>query len=273
MLLIPAPPARPPVETNISGRPSATWGTTITGTTANVEGTTVELIAATDFDVDMLEVMAIGMQVAGSLTNGLVNIKTGASFGHTVIPNILVGMCVDSVNAGGFGPYIYRFPVRIPAGTRVGASLRASVASDTCLISVTAYHLGRWAGSMVEALGADTATSSGVIITPGAASEGTFTTVGTTGFAYRAVIMAIGSNSDGSIFTAGSYAGDLGIGGVVVAGGSNMCWTVANTSEATSIIFSQERHLTIPSGTVLQARLQSSGAANDNPAVVVYGIA
>ena len=272
-LFVPAPRAGPR-EANFSGRPATTFGTTLTAsaTPHALPASPTEVVASTAADAELVEVTLHGMSTVGAETDGLVNVYVGAGGSEVVLlPNLLAGWTLIFTGAG--TQRSYRFPVRIPRGTRLSADLRAEIASDTVQIMVTLYHLGgmHWSGAGVEVLGANTAASRGTDVTPGTTSEGTLTSIGTSGRAYRYVLPAVMGNADETL-TASVLSCDIGTASAPIAGLEEfMCF--ASTAEwQGSVDNGQGRFVDIASGTALYARLQSSAADAEAKSVCIYGV-
>lgn len=142
-------------------------GTGVIGSgTAHVKGSWVELENSTPFDACGI-IVRITYHTAGALTDdSLVDIGIGAAAAETVlIPNILFGTI--SVRKG----IEVCFPIEIPSGTRVAARVQHSSTSVTDIVGVSATLLGKdgFSGaSACQTYGANTATSGGANVDPGA---------------------------------------------------------------------------------------------------------
>lgn len=268
-LLIPYPKTARPQQRNFSGRPTTTWGTTLTSNaSANTEGTTAELVASTTYDSNLMVLTFHGMHVSATVTDALVNVKIGASFEYTIVPNLIVGFCATDTAAG---PRRYLIPVSIPRGTRVGASVRALIGGDVVYCQIELVNTGDgWSGAAVECLGANTAASRGTSITPGTTSDGSWTSIGTSTRPYKAVLLAMGGNAD-TTQTATLLAGDIGTGSALLAGLENFAWTMSAT-EWVNPHDEKFRPCQIPSGTALQARVQGHTTDAESKTVCIYGV-
>lgn len=265
-LLIPAPRTRPQ-EQNYSGRPLVTWGANpVASATPHALGSKVELIAATTHRATWIAVSIYGTTLSATNTNALVNIYTGAASSEQIlIPNLLAGWAPIVQQ----GARRYEFPLYIPRGTRLSCDMRALIASDTCSVMVELADLDQWAGSGVECLGADTANSRGTSVTPGGASEGTFTAIGTSGRTYRHVFATCAGNNDTTLSN-GIQGIDIGTGGALIAGLEN--FPIAMNSLEYEIQFSEGRYVEVASGTALQARMQSDTTDTEVKFVCIYGV-
>lgn len=261
-------------EANFTGRPTATWGTTLTShaTVAHTEPTTpTQLIASTAFDTDMVRIYFHTNSGATTNSSSLVNIKVGAASSEvTIIPNLFAGF----VGAGDAqAKRVYSFPLRIPAGSRISATHR-SVRTNTavyCMIELLGGGDGHhWVGTGVEAVGANTADSGGTSVTMGTTSDGTLTSIGTSTYAWGYIVPGVSGNdttTNGSLhdwdIASGSATTDL-------IPGLDQFLTRFSTSEA-SMGFVSGRYLHVPAGTTYYIRGQSSGAAEDLD-VIIYGV-
>jgi hypothetical protein len=184
-----------------------TWGST-TGVTCTASATPhalpaspTEILAAADntVEAEWIRVYVHGMHASITNTDALLNIYIGGAGSETLfIDSLSVGWS-PTLDAVGL-PFSYWFPVRIPRGTRVSASLRALVASDTCevLIELGVSNGRHWVGSGVETLGEDTANSRGTAVTPETTGSG-WVSIGTSGRRYRHIALGVQGNNDISL--------------------------------------------------------------------------
>lgn len=175
MLLIPRSGASLLTNDNV-GTTGAEYGTSVAAhaTTAHTKNATyTELIASTAYQAFGIFVGVHATSTAGTRESFLVDIAIGASTAETVIiPNLLAGNQAASNTTSHMGSY-YFFPIVIPAGVRISATCQSDTAADTAYVAV--YLLqhqipGKWYGSRVTAYGANTATSTGVSMSPGNSS-------------------------------------------------------------------------------------------------------
>jgi len=130
-------------------------------------------------------------------------------------------------------------------------------------------RVNHWTGTAVEAVGADTANSSGTYVTPGTTSEGTITSIGTTAREWGFVQPMMGGNTDTTLL-AGIETADICSGASTVINGLEDFMFETNTAES-SMPMSGGRYCYIPTGTTLHLRTQFSGAA-EAKAYVIYGV-
>ena len=160
------------LEDNV-GTTSAEYGTSVAAhaTTAHTKNATyTTLVATTSYTSYGIFVGLHATSTASTRESFLVDIAIGAASSEVVIiPNLLAGNQAGSSTTSGMGSYYY-FPIVIPKGVRISATCQSDTAADTVFVSV---HLvqhaepGVWYGSRVTAYGADTATSTGVSMSPG----------------------------------------------------------------------------------------------------------
>ncbi len=155
------------------GTTSAEHGTSVAAhaSTAHTKNATyTQLIAATAYEAFGIFVGVHANATASTRVSILVDIAIGGAGSETVIiPNLIAGNQAASATTSLMGSH-YFFPIRIKAGSRISATCQAGVAADTVNVGV---HLlqhqvpGAWYGTRVTAYGADTATSTGVSMSPG----------------------------------------------------------------------------------------------------------
>ncbi len=261
-------------EANFSGRPLTTWGTTLTGdAVANTEpATETELIASTSFDSYWVNILFHTSNTAATVTDGLVNIKVGGAGSEvTVIENLLAGWKTTLV---GQDHAQYGFPLRIPQGSRISATFRclrtAAPNTVSCLIELIGGGAApHWTGTKVESVGALTATSRGTQVTPGTASEGTFTNLATNVGEFGFVLPQANGNADLSD-VGGVFSLDIGANGVLLPGLEDFIFG-SDSTERWWGKFAHGRFYYLPAGTDIEARMQASGAA-EAKSVILYGV-
>lgn len=272
-LLVPSPRG-PAYYSNITGRPSNTWGTGLTAssTTHNL-GTITEIVSAANnkYPTHLLRVRFAEVGGSATVTDMLVNLYVGAASSEVLL--------IDSLMAGWSAQMStyqsalsYDFPLYIPAGTRISGAARSVIASDTVRVYLELVHLPGlhpWCGTGVETLGQVTASSRGTQVTPGAASEGSWTSIATSGRRYGYIQpMAIG-NPD-TTATGRMVALDIGASSTAIPGLSDFIFGITSSERAEN---GQEgRYCDIASGTALEARLQSSTADVEASSVIFYGV-
>lgn len=165
------------VETNVSTTTSEP-GTLVTASgSIHTKGSYSELITSTAYASYGISICVSNTAVASTRSGVLCDIAIGGAGSETIIiNNLMAGNQGTTGGAQGAGS-MYFFPIYIPAATRISARCQAFTASDTVNIGVWLHQNpigpGGWYGTRVTTYGADTATSSGVSISPG---NGSYTT-------------------------------------------------------------------------------------------------
>lgn len=274
-LFIPATRAVSASANFTTARPSVTgFGTQVTasGTPHALTGTPTQLIASTSVEGEWLYIAIHNSAVGATVTDGLVNLYIGAGGSETLF--------IDSLAAGwaatlalSMSPQRYWFPVRIPRGTRISAEFRALIASDVCTVYVVVGNSNgeHWTGSGVETLGATTASSRGTTITAGSSSEGSWTSMGTTGRRWRYLNMATMSNNDTTL-VATVNAWDVGSGSAVLQGMEGRMFSTDGGSESQQMFEARGLWCDIPASTALQLRGQSHGTPSGAQSALLYGV-
>ena len=160
-------------QTNVTA--TSRLGTTVTGGVANTKGAYSELIASTNSAVYGLMINVRAVFTAATNTNMLLDIATGAAASEVVkVADLLIGASTQG--------RAYFVPLSIASGERVSARLQGAIASDTAEVAIRLYQSPLVAYTLPTALttfGANTTTSSGVSVTPGNGSFGSWTEIGT----------------------------------------------------------------------------------------------
>lgn len=172
------------------------WGATLTDaglgtavtadvTTAHVKGAAASLIAGASVTEDVygMSILFCGGSTAGTIRRYLADIlidPAGGTSWSTLISNLLVNS--PSLLLGG---YRYYFPVYLKNGTSIGCQQQCSTNNIAMRVAVTLHGKPSRpdlikVGTKFETFGAVTGTTSGTAITPGASTEGSYTSMGTT---------------------------------------------------------------------------------------------
>lgn len=243
--------------------------------TAHTKGSWVELISAANnvHDTHLLFVWCYDTEVSNTDTGMSFDIGIGAAASEIVlIPDILAGFAGVSSGRGNM------FPVYIPAGTRIAARNQAVIVSDT--VRVLAHLLGEssWGDpdrirGKWETYGFTAATTRGVTMTSGAANvKGAYAQiVASTTRDHRYLIPSVQA-ADSSV-TAARWFIDIAVG----AAASEVIifpdmFVNASGSEIISGATAMPLLRPIPSGSRIAARIQSSGATDNNSNIVIHAI-
>lgn len=271
-LLVPAARKQASGGNNTAGtRPSNTMGTTLTASgSIHTLGSKTQLVAATTYEAEWCRIIFINSSVSATLTDQLCNIYIGAGGSEVPLISNLQSGWAAAITLG--VPVAYWFPLRIPRGSRISADLQALIASDTVnvLFDYGVSNGEHWVGSGVETLGADTANSRGTAVTPGGASEGSWTSIGTSGRKYRYLNMGAMGNNDTTI-VAETITWDVGSGSALLQDMSDN-YTIDLAAESQSQWTPRGWTCDVPSGTALQLRGQSSTTPSGLQYACLYGV-
>lgn len=171
---------------NWGANPSATIGTNITSGSANSKGSWTSIATGSNIN---RHVYAMYLQLhTGSTATTLrpllfdvgIDPAGGTSY-TTIIPNVLCGNSPALTAAGNREFY---FPIRIPKGSQVAIRSQSVGATNTRFAARFYGELSRPEmfpyGFYADSFGADEASSQGTSITPGNATDGAWTLIGTT---------------------------------------------------------------------------------------------
>lgn len=269
------------IITNMTGRPSSTWGTQLTPGN-NTYPAYTEVLSDTAFDCYGIEITIHSNLYTGEARDLIVKIGIDHAGGTTYTDNEILHLLATNCSTPPFGAKRYYFPLYIPAGSAIAASASVNHATvRTVYVGVRLFgrptrpELVR-AGRYVDTFGAVEASSRGAAITSGTTSEGSWTEV-TSGNTTRPYWF----------WQVGWGANDLSLGGVFYA--MDVAFGSAGAEE---IVLSDILHLS--SGTAEQAvfplpnlfacvgevgigkriyvRMQCSGTADSNLSTIVYAM-
>lgn len=263
-----------------TARPAAAYGTTITASASvNTMGSwaTVMSAASVTQEVCAILVNINSVGASGVATDALFDIGIdpagGTSF--TVLLPYLIGGGATTYTVGG-GVWYY-FPIRIPAGSTIGARMQSQTASRTGRVWVTLF--GQPAkpettrvGASVEAVGVVSASSRGTAITAGTTSEGSWTSLGS--LTAGAWWFQLGHSYNGTAQVAAAWHWDVGIG----SSGSKVLIADIRTETTTAELTSNHPPLiagcvaNAEAGEAIYARGQCSGTPAATTGVAVYAL-
>ncbi len=271
-----------PVGANSFGRTSPSWGTTrpagANGTavtpgsgvygsyaavgsalTADAYGLLININSNNASAASRTTVVTIGIDPAG-----------GTSFTDHILDLLCGGVSSYTVSGGAW----YYFPIFIPAGSRIGAKAMGSVATAIRVGAVARQKPSNPSmirkGSYIETLGISGHV--GTAVTPGTASEGAWTSLGTT--TKRCWWWQIGiqvPTTDTSWNAAGIHV-DLAVGDVsnkdIIISDTLI---ITTTSEAMALLpITAGVEWDVPAGSEIFVRAQSSGTL-DSYTAAAYG--
>lgn len=268
-------------ESNVSlgTRLSATYGTALTSDTVAhtlPTGNATEIIASTTYDSWWVEVLFQNNSASNTDTSSLVNIYAGAAGSEQVlIPNLLAGWAIAVGATMGYFKY-YRFPLFIPAGTRLSGkhqSIRTSTAVYCTIRLFGGAGYSNWYGTRVECVGADTGNSRGTAVTAGSTSKGTLTSIGTNTYDWGYVLPMLGGNTTDSSMPAGSLTADIAAGSAtsnLIPGLEEFLFTTS-TTEYAGPSDPGGRFCHVPPSTTLYLRSQHGGVTEAQD-FCIYGV-
>ena len=165
----------------------AGFGTSMTTGAANTKGAAVTLLsgATVTDDVYGIAINFLGGSTSAAARQFMADLLVDEAGGTSYSVKI-ANLMADAPTMILFGGYQYYFPLYIKSGSSIGMQAQCQAATQTMRCAVKVFgkpshpHL-LTVGHRVETLGADTATTTGIGITPGTNALGSYTTtLGTT---------------------------------------------------------------------------------------------
>lgn len=269
----------------IGTQPTAALGAAVTPGNLTY-GSFVQMLAATSDDSCEVEIGINSVGISATARDCLITVAWdtagGTSYGvaaRTSIPDLLGSAaspyCAGTSGLG--GGVIYRFLLRIPAGSTIAA--KAMVNSAT-LTAVNVYIKLRcrptrpdliYVGSFVDTYGVTLASASGTAVTPGVATRGSYVSLGalTQNYAY----FEVGMGCNDSTMSNFGYEVDVAIGD---ASNKDLviesAMFVASANEVITKMPGVGRHAMAGPSSTLFARVQASGTPDSNISVAVYAV-
>ncbi len=287
MLLLPAVPTfeyGKIIPTVADGtRPAASLGVSVTPGN-NTYGSYAELIdgALVTHDVYAMVINVNSGAVTTAAKDTIVTIgidpSAGTSYTDTIADLLAPSTSFLTGNASTRGGVSYFFPLFIKAGGSIAAKASVNNATvGTVRVQAMLYCKPSRPDAMepcsfVQTFGATVASSSGTSVTPGGASEGSWTEIGTLTKTIRWIEWGVGINSGTFTTQSNGYHVDIGIGDA-----SNKKTVIQNGYCETC---NDESFLKPPSGSPcigvsgdkVYARIQAGpNAADSNMSVCIYG--
>lgn len=263
---------------------SGSIGTSITPGASDAKGSWAEIMSDTLITDDAygIAVWVHSNNVSATARPTLVDIgfdPTGGTTWQVLIPD-LNACCAGSMNSGVGAAFSYYFPLFIKAGTALAA--RAQVGDTTagtlrvvCKVYMKPSRPEQLRfGSWVQAIGIDSANSRGTLFTPGTASYGSWTTLGT-GLAKDAWWWQASASLDDTAMNAMTLLMDIGAG---TTGSQRILLNnmvhVCNSGEVMGMYPPPPYECVheVPAGTELWARGYATIASNDNESACVYAL-
>lgn len=259
------------VQHNLAGVGTVVPGSAVTtGGSASTKGGATQLIASTNFDAFEIIIMASNYAASGVTSKACLDIMVGAATEEVIIPDLLAGHAGMTTGAVNQGPKVWKFPLYIPAGTRISAKAAGSRTATDMRVCVW-IRGGNVSppfrvGSKVVTYGIGTVPA-GTPVTHGNASEGSWTQVTASTSEYHfACFPSLQGPTDTTITPLRTFELDIGIGAATeeLLGGYEQAYMYrVDTLEALCGPFYYEPVFAdIPSGSRLTARLSADGGAD-----------
>lgn len=269
------------IISNMTGRPSATWGTVLTPA-QNSFPAYAAIMSATAYETFGMSILLHTGAYSAEARDILVTIGIDHAGSTTYTDCEISNLLATNASTLGYGGVSYYFPLYIPAGSTIAA--KASVNNATVRnITIGIELFGRpthpelvRAGSYVDTFGATPAGSNGTAITSGTSSEGNWTevTAGNTTKPYWWWQVGWGAND--SSLTAVNYVMDVAYGTagaeeIVIAGQPH------NSPSTAEQMFQPQLHPNyyqneVDAGRRIYVRMQCSGTADSNLSTIVYAM-
>lgn len=264
----------------------AALGTSIPGNASvNVKGANTNVLNGIAEDCYGISICFCGGNASATIRRHLVDliVDYGAGVGNAgatwtvLIANLYANS--PCLGTNGCWGYWYYFPVFIPKGAAVGFANQSLTAAGAIRAAIrllgkpTRPELVKF-GTKVQTIGATTATTTGVAITPGTSTQGTFTgSMGTLSLPSWWFQLGIGSAD--STMTGASYYFDL-VADLTSPRGlmQVMPYAVCQLSEqAMKGAVGQQWTRTIEAGAALSARGSCAGTPDSSMTVIAYAVA
>jgi hypothetical protein len=269
------------IISNMTGRPSVTWGTVLTPGN-NSFPAYAEILGNTAYACFGISIIIHSGAYTAEARDILVTLGFDHAGATTYTDNAIANLIATNCGTPLFGGVCYYFPLYIPEGTAIAASASVNNATvRTVYVGVELFgrpthpELVR-AGSYVDTFGAVTASSRGTTITSGTTNEGAWTEVtgGATTKPYWWWQVGWGAND--SSLTAVMYSMDVGYGGVgteelVIQG---QLHTSSGTAEqvVSPMLASPYYTNEVGVGGRIYARMQCNGTVDSNLSTIVYAL-
>lgn len=259
---------------------NTTYGTLVTASgTAHTKGSWSDVILAADWsgftgDSFEIEILFTASAASATIIRVLADIGIDTGGGYTSIIDNLGASAATTLGYPGSGIY-YRFNLKIANGAKIGCRCQSNVVSQTIYVAINVFGNPKnpalvRAGTFVRTFGADTANTQGTAVTPGGASDGTWTQIAAS-TADDLWQWDASWHTNDAAWIAGSEFIDIGKGAaaseVVIA--ANIVHSKGGTEGATKP--TGPTIYDVPSGTRIAVRGQTS-AGETTETVIVYGV-
>lgn len=265
-----------------TARLSNTMGTSVTPDTGGY-GSYAAVGSALTSAAYGVRVLVHNNYTNGTIRETILNIgydPAGGTSYSVLIPDLQCGGAGTPGGGGGEGTIEYVFPLYIPSGATLAAAAYSNVA-NAFYVGVQVFQSpispeSIKCGTFVQAIG--TSGRGGAAVTPGTASEGAWTSIGTTTAPMWYWQVGWGGKDPGTVLATNGVAIDVAVGD-----GANYNIIIqenyrqVDTTERIGMMGSQGlqgHYHPVPSGATLYARAQVSGGTvdTDGNTVIVYGV-
>ena len=269
------------IISNMTGRPSVTWGTQLTPA-QNSFPAYAEILGNTAYACYGIAICLHSGAYTGEARDILVTLGFDHAGATTYTDNTISNLIATNCGTPLFGAVNYYFPLFIPEGTAIAA--KASTANATVRnVYVGVELFGRpthpelvRAGSYVDTFGAVTAASDGTTITSGTTDDGNWTEVTTGNTTKPYWWWQVGWGAADSSLTAVMYSTDVAYGTagaeeIVIAGQPHLSSGTAeqmNQPQIPAVYYQNE----VGFGNRIYVRTQCSGTVDSNLSTVVYAL-
>lgn len=262
-------------------RPSNTaWGVSLTPGNNAYSGTWTPILTAATITRDLFGLLIYfsGAQSSGATRDLIAKVgidPAGGTAYNEVISHLLASCAPNPANGGGI---YYYFPLWIKAGSQIavdGSVNNVTVGTFRCSMMGVGDPVDPRSAKVctfVETIGANAAASNGTAVTAGGASEGAWTSLGTT--AKDTWWHQAGFGCSSATMNGGAYAMELGVGDGTT-GGTDIMLRDAHvlTSTAESInfgphMFNNSRK--VVGGSTVYGRAQCSTTADTGTSMIAY---
>jgi hypothetical protein len=265
-------------------RPATSVGPQVTPGASNTYGSYTSVLAGSSLTHDcyLLEVNIANVGAVSGARGCLVTIGIDTSGGTTytaLISDLLISGAPGNWYQNGvpMGGHNFVFPIFIPANSRIGAKAQSTDAAPTNIqVNLVAHcnpthpHLVR-CGTFVRTFGVNTVATNGVTVTPGGASEGSWTEIGTA--ADDLFWLEIGIGKKGATLNNFLLHVDTAVGTAIskrVAVLDRYC--LEDVSERVFKMGAWGKGVDLVVGEKIYARLQGSTGTPDDMEVTAYGV-
>jgi hypothetical protein len=252
---------------------------------ASTKGAVAQLIASTGFDAYLVEVVIWGSGISATNSRAMVDILIGAATEEVLIPDLLSGYTGETIAAGP-GPNSYRFPLYVPAGSR----LSARIAGERLGNNATCVGISLYGGDgyppwhpcqKVTTYGIGTRPAATAVAAGVSGANGNFVQIAQTTKDHGYFLPGLQCGGGDTTLTVKSFNLGLGV-SETAADGANAQYLGGGLAQGWCYKLDATEHLEgpfpklgvfqdVPSGHYLYARLSSSGANDTNSAqVAVY---